>query len=143
MAMSVAHGAHLQDTKGAKVLQAGVSLQDIEGTLRTLLLVLLVMIPATVVLASGGGLFLANRALAPIDAITRTAQRISAEDLSGRIGLLGPEDEVGRLARTFDSMLARLVGDLLFLARTDALPTASAAEPVDLGALLAAVVTQV
>jgi heavy metal sensor kinase len=92
----------------AGVLQVGVSLADIEHTLRTILTVLLVMIPATVLLASGGGLFLANRALAPIDAITRTAQRISAENLSGRIGLVGPDDEVGRLARTFDTMLARL-----------------------------------
>src|SRR5256885_11365481 len=58
--------------------------------------------------ASGGGQFLANRALAPIDQIPRMAQRISAEDLSGRIGLQGPDDEVGRLAKTFDTMLARL-----------------------------------
>jgi hypothetical protein len=69
----------------AGVLQVGVSLQDSERALRTLLTVLLLMMPATVVLTSGGGLFLANRALAPIDAITRTAQRISAENLSGRI----------------------------------------------------------
>jgi signal transduction histidine kinase len=66
-------------------------------------------------IASGGGLFLANRALGPIDRITRTAQRIGAEDLSERIdlrtsnGWMGSaDDEVGRLARTFDAMLARL-----------------------------------
>ncbi len=89
-------------------LQVGVSLADIEATLRTLLHILLVMAPLTLLLASGGGQFLANRALAPIDQMTRTAQRISAEDLSGRIGLQVPDDEVGRLARTFDTMLVRL-----------------------------------
>jgi heavy metal sensor kinase len=98
----------LHDGHIAGVLQVGVSLSDIENTLHILLFVLLVMAPITVLLSSGGGLFLANRALAPIDAITRMAQRISAENLSRRIGRVGPDDEVGRLARTFDTMLARL-----------------------------------
>lgn len=88
-------------------LQVGVSLADIEETLRTLRNILLVMGLLTLLLASGGGQFLANRALAPIDQITRTAQRSSAEDLSDRIGLQS-DDEVGRLARTFDTMLERL-----------------------------------
>ena len=92
----------------AGALQVGVALNDIDDTLRTLLQVLLGLAPATLLAASGGGVFLANRALAPIDQITRTAQRISAENLSGRIGMQGPDDEVGRLARTFDSMLAGL-----------------------------------
>jgi heavy metal sensor kinase len=89
-------------------LQVGLALEDSEDTLQTLLKVLLALAPATLLLASGGGLFLADRALAPIDRITRTARRISAENLSGRIGMRGPDDEVGRLARTFDAMLERL-----------------------------------
>jgi heavy metal sensor kinase len=90
------------------VLQLGVSLEDVSDTMRILLKVLLVLGPLVLLLASGSGLFLADRALGPIDRITRTAQRISAENLSGRIQLQGPADEVGRLARTFDAMLARL-----------------------------------
>ena len=89
-------------------LQVGLSTGDIEETLQTLLKVLLVLSPIMLVLASGGGLFLANRALAPIDKITRTAQRISAENLGGRIGHHGPDDEIGRLGQTFDAMLTRL-----------------------------------
>jgi signal transduction histidine kinase len=76
--------------------------------MRTLFKVMLLMAPAMLLIASGGGLFLANRALGPIDRITRAAQRISAEDLSQRLNLRGPDDEVGRLAHTFDAMLARL-----------------------------------
>ncbi|MCZ7570459.1 MAG: heavy metal sensor histidine kinase [Ardenticatenaceae bacterium] len=98
----------IHERKIVGALQVGVSLEDIEDTLHSLVKVLLLMIPATLVLTSGGGWFLANRALAPIDRITRTAQRIGAENLSGRIDLQGPDDEVGRLARTFDAMLARL-----------------------------------
>jgi len=89
-------------------LQIGISLKDLHATMRTLLKVLLLLAPAMLLIASGGGWFLANRALTPIDRLTRTAQRISAEDLSQRLDLRGPDDEVGRLAHTFDAMLARL-----------------------------------
>jgi hypothetical protein len=37
-----------------------------------------------------------------------TARRISAEELSARLNLPATDDEVGRLAATFDAMLARL-----------------------------------
>jgi len=97
-----------RDGQVVGALQVGLSLEDSEDTLRTLLKVLLALAPAMLLLASGGGLFLADRALAPIDRVTRTAPRISAENLSGRIGMRGPDDEVGRLARTFDAMLERL-----------------------------------
>jgi heavy metal sensor kinase len=60
------------------------------------------------VLASFGGWWLASRALSPIDRITRTASDIGAHDLSRRLGLDLPDDEVGQLARTFDAMIARL-----------------------------------
>jgi signal transduction histidine kinase len=59
-------------------------------------------------MAGGGGYFLAARALAPIDKITGTARNMSPDDLSTRLNLPETGDEVGRLAATFDSMLARL-----------------------------------
>ncbi len=67
-----------------------------------------VAIPIMLLLSAGGGLFLANRALAPVTQITETARRISAEDLSRRIHLDLPEDEIGELAQTFNAMLDRL-----------------------------------
>jgi heavy metal sensor kinase len=90
------------------VLEVGESQGDIADTLRTLLLILAIAYPATLALASFGGVFLAGRALAPIDRITQQARRISAEDLGKRLDLQLPDDEVGRLARTFDDMIARL-----------------------------------
>jgi heavy metal sensor kinase len=90
------------------VLQIGLLLDDINETMRTLLKVMLVLAPAMLLLASGGGFFLASRALAPIDRITRAARQISADDFNRRLDLRGPDDEVGRLARTFDAMIARL-----------------------------------
>lgn len=61
-------------------------------------------------LVLGIGLWLAGRLLRPIAAITATAQQISdRNDLSRRIGITStPSDEVGRLAETFNGMLARL-----------------------------------
>lgn len=54
------------------------------------------------------GWVVAGRVLAPIDRITRVARDIQATDLSRRIGLDGPPDELKNLADTFDAMLSRL-----------------------------------
>ena len=89
-------------------LEVGQPEDDVRETLRALLLILAVAYPVTLGGASLGGLFLASRALSPIDSLTRLARRLSAEDLSQRLNLKLPDDEVGRLARTFDEMLERL-----------------------------------
>ncbi|MGH8927448.1 MAG: sensor histidine kinase [Acidimicrobiia bacterium] len=54
------------------------------------------------------GWVIAGRALAPVDRITQVAREIEASDLSRRIALPGPDDELSRLASTFDGMLDRL-----------------------------------
>jgi heavy metal sensor kinase len=89
-------------------VEVAESLNVTESTLRDLGLILLIAIPATVGLSAFGGWFIADRALRPIDTITRQAQQISEQDLHRRLNLDLPEDEVGRLARTFDAMLDRL-----------------------------------
>ncbi|MFC5219529.1 sensor histidine kinase [Streptomyces coerulescens] len=54
------------------------------------------------------GWILSGRALRPVRAISRTAAEIQATDLSQRIHLQGPKDELRDLADTVDSMLDRL-----------------------------------
>jgi signal transduction histidine kinase len=54
------------------------------------------------------GWIVAGRALRPVHAITAAARRASEENLSERIALSGPDDELKELADTFDAMLARL-----------------------------------
>jgi heavy metal sensor kinase len=90
------------------IYQVGQTLTGVESTLQRLLFALLVAIPIIVVAAGLGGHLLASRALAPIDEMTRTAGHISAQDLSARLQAPGSDDEVGRLARTFNAMLSRL-----------------------------------
>ena len=90
------------------VLEVGQSEDDVSETLSSLLLIMGIAYPVTLVVAGFGGIFLAGRALSPIDSISRTARHISAEDLGQRLDLRLPDDEIGRLAQTFDEMIARL-----------------------------------
>ncbi|MCX4775619.1 sensor histidine kinase [Streptomyces sp. NBC_01264] len=54
------------------------------------------------------GRWLAGRALRPVVSVTDAARRISEQNLHQRLALTGPDDELHRLADTFDSMLDRL-----------------------------------
>lgn len=56
------------------------------------------------------GWVIAGRALRPVTQMTAVARDIQASDLSRRISYAGPEDEMSRLAGTFDEMLERLDG---------------------------------
>jgi heavy metal sensor kinase len=103
------HVVPITDSSGlVAIVQVAKSLEEAANTLDDLRTTLMVAIPVLVAMAGLGGYLLAARALAPIDRITRTAHRISAEDLSQRIGLPTTNDEVGRLAGTFDAMLSRI-----------------------------------
>ena len=89
-------------------VQVAQTLEQIETTLADLQFQFLVGIPLALLLAGLSGLFLAIQAMEPINQITHTAQAIHEEDLAQRINYIGPADEVGRLAATFDQMLSRL-----------------------------------
>jgi signal transduction histidine kinase len=54
------------------------------------------------------GWVLAGRALRPVARITDVAANIEGDDLSRRISLAGPDDELKRMADTFDRMLDRV-----------------------------------
>jgi signal transduction histidine kinase len=73
------------------------------------MLILFISIPITLILASGGGYFLAKRALNAIDTISSTAEKISQNNMSQRIKISeGRGDEVGRLIKTLNNLLDRL-----------------------------------
>lgn len=56
----------------------------------------------------GAGYLLSGWALGPVGRISRVARDISVTDLSRRIQMQGPEDELKGMADTFDGMLDRL-----------------------------------
>lgn len=66
------------------------------------------LVPLALALAGTGGWLLARRALRPVDQMTTTARRIEAEHLGKRLDGAEVDDELGRLARTLNEMLARL-----------------------------------
>jgi heavy metal sensor kinase len=90
------------------ILRVGISLQPTVDMLDRLLLALLIASPLAVIVSLLGGWFLAGRALRPVDSITHAAQRIAAGDLTQRIMTPRSTDEIGRLASTFNNMIARL-----------------------------------
>ena len=90
------------------IVQVGTSVRRAEAVLDRYLQTLLVLIPLGVGLAALGGAVIARAALRPVDEMTRTARRITAEDLSRRVERPGTGDEMERLALTLNGMLARL-----------------------------------
>lgn len=77
-------------------------------TLATLRDYSMVTLAGLFVASLGIGWVLSGRVLRPVRSITRTAAEIQATDLSRRIRLDGPKDELRDLADTVDSMLDRL-----------------------------------
>jgi heavy metal sensor kinase len=96
--------SHGKPVAGVEVVS---SLAGAEQALDRLRLALLLGVPFALVLAGGGGWLLAGRALEPVERITQMARSITVTDLSRRINLRR-QDELGRLAGTFDEMIGRL-----------------------------------
>lgn len=92
------------------VVQVGYPLGDVLGSLASLRrLLLTVMLPLGTLVAGLASLFLVGRMLRPLRLITEEAQKIGAEDLEGRLPVVG-EDEFAGLATTLNGMLSRLQG---------------------------------
>lgn len=66
------------------------------------------LIPVAILLASGGGYFLARKSLAPVVAMSSQAGHIGAENLHERLAVQNEKDELGHLARSFNRLLDRL-----------------------------------
>ena len=87
-------------------LALGIPL-DPRGQLRRLFFTLVILIGLTLLVSFVGGFWLADRAMRPVKTIAAKARSIGDTELSQRFNL-PQKDEIGQLAQTFDSMLARL-----------------------------------
>ncbi len=103
ISVPVRHGGSL-----VNIVRVGTSLQPLEEMLHRLLIILLITMPLALLASLGGGWFLAGRALRPVGAITQAAERIAAGDLTQRLSVSTDQDEIGRLAATFNAMIGRL-----------------------------------
>ena len=64
--------------------------------------------PIIILLSLAGGYMMAARALQPVTALTEAVSNIAPDDLSHRLDVTEPQDELGQLAAEFNAMLARL-----------------------------------
>jgi heavy metal sensor kinase len=85
-----------------------VAFDEIDHALIGYLETLGIMVPLGLALAATGGALLARSALKPVDRMSRTARRITAEDLTRRLALRGTSDELDHLAETLNAMFERL-----------------------------------
>ncbi|MCY3925477.1 MAG: ATP-binding protein, partial [bacterium] len=96
------------DEQALREVFAAVEMQADERALDTLRDYSLIALAVLFTVGMVVGWALAGHVLKPVGRITEVARRISATDLSQRIALGGPPDELRRLADTFDDMLDRL-----------------------------------
>jgi heavy metal sensor kinase len=83
---------------------------EIEEGLARFRWTLVLLIPAVLAIATGGGWWMSRRALAPVDEITATARSIGESSLSRRLPVPGTNDELERLSLTLNQMLERIEG---------------------------------
>ncbi len=97
------------DGRQIAAIQILTSRAAYQSTMSRLARIFTVVTLLAICLSLAMGAAMAHTALAPIDAITRTAQQINRrQDLSRRISITGARDEVGRLSETFNDMLDRV-----------------------------------
>jgi len=84
------------------------SLDDLARTMRAALLVLVVVGIGAAVVLGAANWFLIRSELQPLATMAETADRITEGDLSKRVAIDRPSNEVGRLGGALNSMLGRI-----------------------------------
>ena len=89
-------------------VQVATTMDEAFEALQRFRIMLLLAAPLLLMAASGGGYWISSRALSPVDAISRAANRISIENLVERLHVPKTGDQLQRLSETLNAMLARL-----------------------------------
>jgi two-component system OmpR family sensor kinase len=95
------------------VVVVGTSLEPTDEELESLRGILAYVVPLSLIVAGIGGWFLAGRSLSPVVGMADRARQIGVDNLSERLPVANPRDELGRLAGTFNELLARLERSLI------------------------------
>ncbi len=91
-----------------RVVEAGKSYDSVEDALEAFTTVLVVGGLLAFLLSVGGAYLLARAALSPVEAVVSSARQMTEGDLSQRLPVAHPKDEIGRLTTTINGLLARL-----------------------------------
>ncbi|MBI4436675.1 MAG: HAMP domain-containing protein [Candidatus Omnitrophica bacterium] len=97
-----------EDGQLAYVGHVAIPLRRVQQALTQTSIILIVVVPFVMILASFGAWRLLNRALAPLHKVIRAAQAIQAKDFDQQLHVPKTGDEVQALAETFNEMIQRL-----------------------------------
>jgi signal transduction histidine kinase len=89
-------------------IAVAASLEEVDDSRDALITPLLVGLPLVLLLVGGTTWVVAGRALAPVERIRREVEEITGDRLDRRVPEPRSRDEIHRLARTMNRMLARL-----------------------------------
>jgi two-component system, OmpR family, sensor kinase len=92
----------------ARVVEAGKAYESVHETLEVFGTVLATGIGVALLLSIGGAYLLARATLRPVDTVTSAAGEMGGDELSKRLPVANPKDEVGHLAITINALLSRL-----------------------------------
>jgi two-component system, OmpR family, sensor kinase len=95
-------------TSPARVVEAGKPYPSVRRILEEFAPVLATVGLLGFALLMGGAYLLTRAALSPVEAVVRAAGEMSEGDLSRRLPVANPKDEIGRLTTTINALLARL-----------------------------------
>lgn len=87
---------------------ASETTEPVDSELITVIEILAITVPISLLCAAAGGYFLARRSLIPVLDMARTAEQISSHNLSRRLPVGNSKDELGLLAHTFNRLFERL-----------------------------------
>jgi signal transduction histidine kinase len=104
--VAVTEGAQTSD--GLRIVLVARALVDVLDTTTVITRLLIIGLPLLVAVVALTTWFASGRALAPVEAIRREVDEISAAQLHRRVPLPKADDEIGRLAATMNRMLERL-----------------------------------
>ena len=99
------------------VVRVGVSEENLHHEWRELLTGIAFGLPAAILIAGLAGDWLARRALRPLERMASHAERLTADNLGERLPVENPDDELGHLARAYNSSLARIEASFAQLRR--------------------------
>ncbi len=93
---------------GSALLVVAYPYDELQSSLDDFLQTLMLLIPVVLLISTIGGWFFARASLQPVDALTKTAQDITASNLSRRLPVKKSNDEIKRLTETLNDMISRL-----------------------------------
>ena len=101
--------SHIHSLQGKTMLiRLGYSLAPLRGRMLQFLLLLIIAIPLALGVAGLAGNLIARRALRPLDVMATRTEGITASNLSDRLEVQNPNDELGQIAKVFNHLLDRL-----------------------------------